>query len=165
MSPRIWVAIRPYARDREHANDLLQDCWVAILNRLHRFKWSGSFARWAIVVSKNVCVDRLRTENRHRSDEVPLDSVLELSGDGADPLHQVRRQQARPIIYAALSRLSVRERDAIVLWALMGHSLKQTASELGVSLPRGRAIVARAMRKLRRMPQMRALLMDWMEED
>lgn len=159
------VAIRPFVRDREHADDLLQDCWLAILSRLDRFKRNGSFANWAITVSKNVCVDSWRTTNRNRPEEVPLDSVGELAVRGVDPLDQVRTHHARGIIYAALNRLSVREREAIVLWALMGYSVNETAAELGASQSATRSILARAMSKLRKMPQMRALLMDWMEEN
>lgn len=138
---------------------------MAILGRLDQFRWNGSFARWAIAVSRNTSVDSLRAEQRSRVSEVPLASVTELAADGPDPLDDVRRQQARPIIDAALTRLSDRERDALSLWALMGRSLSETAAALSVSRPTLRSILARGMSKLRRMPEMRALLMDWMEED
>lgn len=138
---------------------------MAILSRLDQFRWNGSFARWAIAVSRNTCVDSLRAEQRSRVPEVPLATVPELAVDGPEPLDKVRRQQARPIIDAALDRLSDRERDALTLWTLMGRSLSETAAALGVSRSRLRPILARGMSKLRRMPEMRALLMDWMEED
>lgn len=165
LSPRIWVAIRPYARDREHADDLLQDCWLTILNRLDRFKRNDSFAQWAIAVSKNLCVDKLRSANRKRHKEVSLADIGELAGKERDPLDQVRQQRARAVIFAALRRLSARERDAVVLWAVMGHSPNETAEELGLSQSGCRLVLTRALSKMRRMPQMRALLIDWMAED
>ena len=163
LSPRIWVAIRPYARNDDHAKDLLQDSWLTILKRLDQFRWNGSFARWAITLSKNVCVDSLRAEKR--AAEVPLEATVELVAEGADPLDEVRRDQARPIVYAALRRLTDRERDTLTVWALMGRSVRETAEAVGVSQSGARSIIARALSKLRRMPQMRALLMDWMAED
>lgn len=165
LSPRIWVAIRPYARDDEHARDLLQDSWLAILERLDQFRWNGSFAGWAITLSKNLCVDSLRAEKRNRAEEVPLASIMELAAEWSDPLDEVRREQARPIVYAALDRLTDRERDTLTVWALMGRGLKETAEAVGVSQSGVRSILDRAMSKLRRMPEMRALLMDWMAED
>ena len=90
---------------------------------------------------------------------------MQLPAEGEDPLDEVRRDQARPIVYAALSRLTDRERDTLTVWALMGRSLSETAEAVGVTQSGARSIIARAMSKLRRMPQMRALLMDWMEED
>ena len=97
--------------------------------------------------------------------EVPLESTMQLPAEGEDPLDEVRRDQARPIVYAALSRLTDRERDTLTVWALMGRSVSETAEAVGVSQSGARSIIARAMSKLRRMPQMRALLMDWMAED
>jgi len=132
---------------------------------LDQFKWNGSFAAWAIALSKNVCVDSLRADKRNRAVEVPLTSNMDLAADGHDPLDEVRRDLARPIVSAALSRLTNRERDALTVWALMGRSLSETAETIGVSQSGARSILARAMSKLRRMPQMRALLMDWMAED
>ena len=97
--------------------------------------------------------------------EVPLESIAELAADEPHPADEVRRDQARPIIYGALRHLSERERDALVLWAVMGHGLGETAEAIGVSGPTLHSILARAMSKLRRVPEMRALLMDWMAED
>ncbi len=90
---------------------------------------------------------------------------MELAAEGVDPLYDVRRDQARPIVYAALSGLTDRERDTLTVWALMGRSVSETAEAVGLSQSGARSIIARAMSKLRRMPQMRALLMDWMAED
>ena len=90
---------------------------------------------------------------------------MELAADWPDPLDEVRRDEARPIVYAALSRLTARERDTLTVWALMGRNLKETAEVVGVSQSGARSILDRAMSKLRRMPEMRALLMDWMEEN
>jgi len=90
---------------------------------------------------------------------------MELAADWPDPLDEVRRDEARPIVYAALSRLTARERDTLTVWALMGRNVKETAEVVGVSQSGARSILDRAMSKLRRMPEMRALLMDWMEEN
>lgn len=96
---------------------------------------------------------------------MPLESAIHLAAEREDPLDEVRRDQARPIVYTALGRLTDRERDTLTAWALMGRSVSETAEAVGLSQSGARSIIARAMSKLRRMPQMRALLMDWMAED
>ena len=90
---------------------------------------------------------------------------MQLAAEREDPLDEVRRDQARPVVYTALGRLTDRERDTLTVWALMGRSVSETAEAMGLSQSGARSIIARAMSKLRRMPQMRALLMDWMAED
>ena len=96
---------------------------------------------------------------------MPLAGVMELAADWRDPLEEVRRDEARPIVYAALSRLTDRERDTLTVWALMGRNVRETAEVVGLSQSGARSILDRAMSKLRKMPEMRALLMDWMEEN
>ena len=88
-----------------------------------------------------------------------------VGGGRGKPLDEVRRDEARPIVYAALSCLTDRERDTLTVWALMGRNLRETAKTVGVSQSGARSIITRAMSKLRRIPQMRALLMDWMAGD
>lgn len=64
LSPRIRVAIRTYADTDDDVDDLLQECWVHILERLDRYEPRGSFAGWAVAVSRNVCKMRLRAKKR-----------------------------------------------------------------------------------------------------
>lgn len=90
---------------------------------------------------------------------------MQLAAEGAHPLDEVRRDEARPIVDAALNCLTDRERDTLTVWVLMGRNLRETAETVGVSQSGARSIITRAMSKLRAIPQMRALLMDWMAED
>ena len=159
LGPRIWAAIRQYARDDDHANDLLQDCWVQILKQLDGFKRPGSFGAWAVTVSKNVCRMKLRAEERA---EVPLDSIGEVAGTGQDPEEDLRLRRQRQAIYAALGQLPDHERDAIVLRLLEERSAADTADCLGVSKAGARAMVLRGMSRLRRMEQMQELLLERM---
>ena len=75
MSPRMLAVIYSYARDDDHADDLLQESWVEILKRLDGFKGRGSFAGWAIKVSRNVCRMQVRAEKRARLREAAVDGI------------------------------------------------------------------------------------------
>ena len=124
LSPRIWVAIRRYARDDDDADDLLQDCWVQILERMDSFKRRGPFAAWAIAVSNNVCRMKLRREKLARSSAVALEDIPEIPDSGLDPLGELRARRERHAIYRALGKLPDRERDAIVLRVLEGRDTR-----------------------------------------
>ena len=166
----MWIAIRRFARDDDQADDLLQDCWIHILERLHRFKGRGSFTAWAIAVSENVCRMRLRRKRREGVLKVALDSVEHLLGREPDVTDtdsvrttaeslQRLRQEA---IYKAMGRLPNRERDAIVLRLLEGRDTAETARILRVSEAAVRSILARGMTRLKRMRELRELLPEWM---
>ena len=164
LSPRIWVAIRSYARDDDHADDLLQDCWVRILERLDGFKRRGPFSAWAIAVSTNLCKVRVRKKKLGGGPTLPLEDVGQLPGSGPDPLDDLQARRERNTIYRALEKLPDREREAIVLRVLEGRDVRETASTLGVTPDTVRSLLQRGMYRLRRMPQIRVLLGEWMGE-
>ena len=164
LSPRIWVAIRRYARDDDDADDLLQDCWVQILERMDSFKRRGPFAAWAIAVSNNVCRMKLRREKLARSSAVALEDIPEIPDSGLDPLGELRARRERHAIYRALGKLPDRERDAIVLRVLEGRDTRETATILGVAPATVRSLLQRGMYRLRRMEKIRVLLAEWMGE-
>ena len=160
VGPRILVAIRRYARDDHHAQDLLQDCWAHILGRLDRFRGDTSFATWAIRVSKNLCSSKRRDEKRKGITEVPLGASADAAAGALDALEEQRRH-LRHAVYAGLARIPDRERDAILLRVIQGRSPAATAERLGVSRAGERAIFRRGMRNLARTKELRGLLPDW----
>lgn len=165
LNPRIRAAIWRYARDNDDADDLVQECWVHILERLDRYEARGSFAGWAIAVARNVCKTRLRRDKRATESEVSLDDVGELSAGGMDPVEDLLLHRQRQSVYAALDRLPDRERDAIVLRLLEERGTAETAGVLGVSDAAVRSILQRGLARLRRMKEVRELLMDWVAVD
>ena len=161
------MAIRSYARDDDHADDLLQDCWVRILENLDSYASRGSFASWAIALSRNMCKTKLRTSGRRGIREVAIDGIGEKGWRSPDSASEPTQEEAprvefwKRVVYDALSRLSARERDAIVLRLLEGKNTAETARTLEVSEEAVRAILVRAMTRLRQMEELRALLPEW----
>lgn len=167
LSPRIWVAIRSYARDDDNANDLLQDCWVRILENLDTYGSRGSFASWSIALSRNMCKTKLRVRKRKRIAEVEISGIDERAWHNPDADSEATREEDPRLevwkrsVYDALGRLSDRERDVIVLRLLQGKDTAETATALEVSEEAVRAILVRAITRLRKMEELRALLPEW----
>ena len=161
------MAIRGYARDDDQADDLLQDCWVRILERLDTYASRGSFASWAIALSRNMCKTMVRARRRSGIAEVAIGSIgarawLSAASDEEPTLEEDPRLEFwKRVVYDALGRLSDRERDVIVLRLLEGKDTTETASILEVSEEAVRAILVRGMTRLRRMEELRALLPEW----
>ena len=161
IGSRIWYAIRRYARDDDHADDLQQDCWQVILERLHHYGGRGSFASWAIAVSKNVCRMQLRKAKRAGGHETALEDVGAVPDSAPDPEDELVLRERRTVLHRALEELPDRERDAIVLWMLEERDIAETAQLMGVSRAVARSLVERAVSRMRRMERIRQLVMDW----
>ncbi len=167
LSPRIWVTIRRYARDDDQSDDLLQDCWVRILEHLDTYRRDESFAAWALEVSQNLCRTKARARKSARAVEVPVRNVDEQAGGdpgsaaGSPQTEDRRRESRKRVLYEALGRLPDRERDVIVLRLLEGRTTKEAAEIVGVSERAVRMILVRGMTRLRQMEELRELLAGW----
>ena len=161
IGSRIWWAVRYYARDNDHADDLVQECWVVILERLDRYGGRGSFAAWAIAVSKNVCRTHVGKAKRTTGRETALEDAAAVPDATPDPQQELIREENREIVSRALERLSERERDAIVLRVLEERTTAETAEALGMSHAGALSLVKRALRRLATMKEVRQLASDW----
>lgn len=160
LGPRIWWAIRSYADDDDHADDLLQDCWKTILERIHQYRGRGTFDNWAIAVSKNVCRMRFREVRRKR--EIALEDATSVLDDAPDPEEELMLRVRREVLHRALDELPDRERDAVIMRMIQGRDTAEIAEAMDVSRSVARSLVARGIARLCRMEQIRQLVMDWM---
>ena len=165
VTPRILAVIQAYTRDYDEANDLLQDCWSRILERLENYSRCDSFTAWAIAVSKNVCKMRERRESQWRRLEMGPDDLSKVPSGWADPLQTCIAGQQRRVLFTALGKLPDAERDAIVLRLLEGRGPAETAQILGVTTPTARSILVRGIARLQKMEEVRHLLFDWIQSD
>lgn len=152
--------VRSYADDDDHADDLVNDCWKTILERLHQYRGHGSFDNWAIAISRNVC--RMRLREAHRKREIALEDATSVLDDALDPEEELMLKERRKALSRAVNELPERERDAIVLRMIQGKDSAETAEAMGISRAVARSLVTRAIIRLRRMEQIRQVVMDWM---
>ena len=70
--PRLRCYARVLTRDRERADELVQDCLERALSRLHRWRAGSDLRAWLFSIMHNLHVNQLR---RHRNgpDFVPLE--------------------------------------------------------------------------------------------
>ena len=154
-SPRMMRVIRGYARDDDHAADLLQLCWIRIYRKRARFGGTGSFLGWALTVCRNVC--RAEVRKRRHGPLVRLVDHGDLPDRTPGPADQLKRQERAAALYRALERLRERERDAILLRILEGRSTAEVARILAVKEVSVRSLIHRGLTKLRQM--------DWLAEE
>ncbi len=141
--------IRCYARDHDHADELLQESWVRIYRKRTRFSGKGSFQGWALAVSRNVC--RMSVRGTSKPVRVSLQDHGDLPDAGEGPAARLARRRRARALYAALEKLTKRERQAIVLRLLEGRRTAVVSELMGVKEASVRSLVHRGLKKLRRM--------------
>ena len=134
-----WPAVFRFAvawtNDLPSAEDIAQEAFTRLWDRRDSIDWERPVIPWLLVVTRRLATDRFR---RLR----PLLSsprVRDLNEDGVAAWLDVR---------AAFTRLSARERAALVSVAILGFTADEAAEPLGMSAGAVRAAVSRAREKL-----------------
>jgi RNA polymerase sigma-70 factor (ECF subfamily) len=155
------------------AEDATQDALVRAWRGLPGFDGAGAFGGWLHRIATNVCLDRLRGQQRRLDPvaEVPPagpDAALVSGGPGrlfvepvsdlelaglADPQQQVvRREEISLAFVAALQRLAPRQRAALLLHDVLGFAHAEVAQVLQVSPGAVNSLLSRARQTVRSKP-------------
>lgn len=141
--------LRRYAialmRDRTAADDLVQDCVVRALDRLHLWRDGSNMRTWLFTIMHNLHANEMRRRSRMR-DGTPIDPDLPERGEPAGQEHVVELRQ----LAVALARLPEAQSEILLLVALEGLTYAETASVLGVPVGTVMSRVSRAREGLRR---------------
>ena len=160
------IAIRKHVDRDDEMDDVLQECWVRILEDLDHYEPRGSFTGWAIAVSRNVARMKLREKKDAEARAGPAEEQFEQDRQSrADSQGGSRDGESTEfwerVLLEALDGLPPRERDAIILVLLWERTTRDAAETLGVSESAVREILKRGMTRLKRMKKLRSLLPKW----
>jgi len=137
-----------YANDYDDAQDILQDGFLKIYEKVGQFKFKGSFEGWIRKIIVNTALERFRTKYQ----------VININ----DNIKEVDRKAENDIIAGIsvkellkfVQELSPRYRMVFNLYAIEGYSHKEISNMLGISegtsksnLSRARAILQEKINK------------------
>jgi RNA polymerase sigma-70 factor (ECF subfamily) len=152
-SKKIFHSTLRITRNREDAEDALQDCFLSGLLHLNDFDGRSQLSTWLTRIAINAALMKLR--RARYSKEVSMEFVDEEGKerprfqliDGAlNPEDTFIQQERAKILHEALSGLRPRVRTAIEICQLQECSVRETARKLGISTAaaKGRLFHARA---------------------
>ena len=124
------------------ARDATQDAFVAVWKALPRLRDEARFGPWLDQIVVNQCRDLLRRRRRVR--EIAIDDVEMTSPDPTPG------RLAHAAVLAAFDRLSIAERQILVLHHLEGHPVTEIASRLGIPIGTAKSRLFSARKSLER---------------
>jgi RNA polymerase sigma-70 factor (ECF subfamily) len=144
---RCIPSLRRYARalmrDRERADDLVQDCLERAISRRRLWRPSGSLRAWLFTILHNLYAN----EVRRQSTQPGLVSVDEIDMTLSRPEEQTDGLIMRDVS-AALDRLATEQREVLLLVALEGLSYAEVAAVQGVPIGTVMSRLSRARERL-----------------
>ena len=117
-----------YANNRDQAQDMLQDGFVKVFQKIDHFRGDGPLGGWIARTMVNTALDHIRRNK-------PYDHSLDLTE--AEHLHQVDEQVVSSMttdeLMALIQALPTGYRTVFNLFVIEGYAHKEIADMLGIS--------------------------------
>jgi RNA polymerase sigma-70 factor (ECF subfamily) len=160
---KVLRVLHRIVRNREDAEDALQDSFLSAFAHVKDFDERSRFATWLTRIAINAALMKIR-KNR-AAKEVPMDepnpsfeavAQREFQDDAPDPEENCSAGERKEILNRAILELRPRAREVVEL-QLQERSLRETAQILGISSVAAKARMFHARVALNRMPLLQSV--------
>ncbi len=136
-----------YSRDREQAEEIVQDAYVKCFRSLQKELFKGAFKPWFRRIVVNTAIDRYRAEQKQLKTE-ELTDFISLSSSGGTAGNHAIDSLSQQDLYKILQVLPPMYRLVLNLHALEGYTHPEIAQKLGVSEGTSKSNLYKARRRL-----------------
>ncbi|MBR6646866.1 MAG: sigma-70 family RNA polymerase sigma factor [Clostridia bacterium] len=142
-------------KNREDAEDALQDTYIKVYNSLKSFQGNSSFRTWLYKIATNVCLDHLRKEKN--ASNVSLNQTtpdgeyeFQVPDDTYSPEIAAKKKAAFRALNAAMNNLEHDQRQAVSLRDIHGFSYDEIAQVTDTTIGTVKSRINRARQALRK---------------
>jgi RNA polymerase sigma-70 factor (ECF subfamily) len=128
------------SNDPATAEDLTQEAFIKAHTHLPGFKPPWNFRSWIFRTTRNLFLDLIR--GRHEADS--FDDIPPMAAPGLSPESRVMAGEGARRVRRALERLSVRNKEVLVLREVHGLSYAEIAEVLDTTQPYVKTLLARS---------------------
>jgi len=151
---RMFRVAHRITRDREDAQDAVQESFLNAYVHLEKFDERARFSTWLTRIAINAALMKVRKNRASRQVGVE-DAVeaVELSDSAPNPEEICARTEQEAALRNAIAKLRPTLRNVVELHDLQEHSLHETAEALGTSVSAAKARLFHARAALSRTTQ------------
>ncbi len=141
-----------YTNDRDTAQEIVQDSFIKVFEKLKLFDNSGSFEGWIKRVVVNTAIDHIR---KSKKDPFLTDNDNDFRLGGVDPTIESEelelKDEKAEIIMEAIQKLSPAYRAVFNLYVIDDYSHKEIAETLGISEGTSKSNLSKARMNIQKM--------------
>lgn len=139
-----------YAKDTEHARDLMHDGFIKVFLNIEKFREQSSLQTWITRIMINNSISAIKKEVR-RGIKVQIEDVKLRDEDSTDfELIEKQPITARQV-FEKLNELPLGYKTVLSLYILDGHTHKEIGEQLGISEGTSKSQLAKAKKLLARL--------------
>ncbi len=119
-------------RDRQAAEELTQDVFVQVFQRLDTFDVRRPMKPWLVQIAHRLALQRWRRRARELD---RLDAVARMESEqcGPDPAERLQVDEQSQLLWQAVHELPLGERTAVVLYYRVSMTVQEVATAMSVS--------------------------------
>jgi RNA polymerase sigma-70 factor, ECF subfamily len=143
LSPGLFAFAYRAVRQREEAEDLVQDTWISALRTVPSFEGRSSLRTWLVSILRRRIADRFRRDR-------PSEELQEerFAFEGSAPEERLGDHEAANIATAAMAELTELERRAVMLCDVQDMDRDEASEAMGVTRGHLRVLLHRGRHKL-----------------
>lgn len=158
---RLFNAVYRMINDYEEAADITQETFVNAFRHFDHFRGDSQVFTWLYQIARNLCINRIRQQERHRS--IRTESLHQIAGnqdslnvtrdipDSSSAPHQLLEdQELQQRILAAVNALPTDYREIVLLREYQQLSYNEIVDVTGLSLENVKTRLSRARGMLRK---------------
>jgi RNA polymerase sigma-70 factor (ECF subfamily) len=142
---RVYAVAHRLMRQREDAEDLVQDAFMTALDKLDTFDERRPFGPWLFRILVNRGTSQIRARKIRATEEIPAS----VGDDAATPDRIAERAEAATRVHAAIAGLTERQRLVVQLHEIDGFTSAEVAGMLEIAEPTVRWTLHEARKRLR----------------
>jgi RNA polymerase sigma-70 factor (ECF subfamily) len=127
-SPRLMGVCLRYAQNRDEANDMLQDGFIKIFQKLNTYSGNGSFGGWMHRTVSNTCLDAIRKNKKYKF-SVEIEHAEDQVFETESAISEIRTKE----LLALIQRLPDGYRIVFNMFAIEGYGHKEIAEKLAIT--------------------------------
>jgi len=147
---RLFGFLVRLSRNRQVAEDLVEETWIRLVSRAHRLRPDTRLAPWLFTVARNLYVSYCRSRLLEDSHAPTLMGLWPNGSPRSSPFEEAAANEAGRRIEAALASLPVTYREVLLLVGIEGLRPAEAAQVCGISPETLRQRLSRARALLRR---------------
>lgn len=136
---KVYTSIYVIVKDHEIADDIFQDTFIKVLDKIKKEKYSdeGKFLPWVLRIAHNLCMDHFRKNQKEKivaNDNPEFDILDNISIEDTHKEDQIIADEDQIDIAKYLELLPDEQREVVVLRHYYDYSFKEIAEMTGTNL-------------------------------
>jgi RNA polymerase sigma-70 factor (ECF subfamily) len=144
----VWSVAFRVTSNNETAQDVVQDVFLNVYNKLRQFQFKSSFKTWLYRITVNAALNACKKQKKELGLQRDYKNAVRHSGSFSSAEERLEREERERLLRVLLEKLSPEQRTCIILREIEGLSYQEISEVLKININTVRSRLKRAREAL-----------------